>query len=73
MHNVYVENVGLPLPVHAEAHFFFVVICAAWFSAARNCANHPYLPTCKAKANEQGKWLRNQDCLHVLYASWAAL
>ena len=49
--------------------FFFVVICEACFSAARNCTNHPNLPTCKAKANEQGKWLRNQDSLHVLYAS----
>ena len=48
---------------------FCVVICATWFSAARSCTNHPYLPTCKAKANEQGKWLRNQDSLHVLYAS----
>ena len=50
-------------------HSFLYVICAACFSAAGDCTNHPYLPTCKAKDNEQGKLLRNQDSLHVLYAS----
>ena len=69
MHSAYDEQVGLPLPLLSEAQFFFVVICAAWFSAAGNCTNHPYLPTCKSKANELGKRLRNQDSLHVLYAS----
>ena len=69
MHGLYDEQVGLPSPLLAEAQFFFDVICAACFSAARNCTNHPNLPTCKAKANEQGKLLRNQASLHVLYAS----
>ena len=68
MHSVYVEQVGLPSPLQAEAQFL-LVICAACFSAARNCTSHPHLPTCKAKANEQGMWLRNQHSLHVLYAS----
>ena len=38
-----------------------------------SCTNHPHLPTCKAKADGPGKWRRNQDSLHVLYASRAAL
>ena len=52
-----------------ELPLFVFVICSACFSAERNCTNHPHVPTCKAKANEQGKRLRNQDSLHVLYAS----
>ena len=73
MHSEYVEQVGLPSPLQAEAQFLCVVMRAACFSTARACTNHPHLPTCRAKANEQGKWLRNQDSLHVLYASSAAL
>ena len=69
MHSVYVDEVGLHSPVTAELQFVVGVMCSAYFSAARNCTNHPHLPTCKAKANEQGKRLRNQDSLHVLYAS----
>ena len=69
MHSVYVDEVGLHSPFTAELQFVVCVICAACFSTARNCTNHPQLPTCKAKANEQGKRLRNQDSLHVLYAS----
>ena len=54
--------------------FFVCVICAAYFSAAqRDFANGPYLPTCKAKAEGLGLRLRNQDYLHVLYASQVAL
>ena len=54
--------------------YFVLVIRAACFSAAkRDCTNRPYLPTCKAKANDWGSRLRNQDSLHVLYASQAAL
>ena len=34
---------------------------------------HPDLPTCKAKADDWGLRLRNQDYLHVLYASQVAL
>ena len=49
------------------------MICAACFSAAGNCTNHPYLPTCKTKADELGKWRRNQASRHVLYASQADL
>ena len=57
-------------PRHSRLrHSFFVVICAACLSTARDCTNQPNLPTCKAKANEQGKWLRNQGSLQVLYAS----
>ena len=68
MQSVYVEQVRPPSPLQAAAQFS-VVICTAFFSAARYCTNHPHLPTCKAKANEQGMWLRNQESLHVLYAS----
>ena len=69
MHSVYVNEFGLHSPLTAELQFVVCVIGSAYLSAARNCTNHPHLPTCKAKANEQGKWLRNQDSFHVLYAS----
>ena len=73
VHSVYVDEVGLQLPLTAELQFVVCVICAACFSAARDCTNHPHLPTCKAKANDYGLRLRNQDDLHVLYASQVAL
>ena len=74
MHSVYVDEVGLHSPLLAELHFVVCVICGAYFSAAqRDCTNHPYLPTCKAKADGLGLRLRNQDYLHVLYASQVAL
>ena len=34
---------------------------------------YPYLPTCKAKADELGKRRRNQASLHLFYASEADL
>ena len=50
-----------------KLQLFVCVICAAYFSAAQgDCTN---LPTCKAKADGLGLRLRNQDYLHVLYAS----
>ena len=57
------------------------VICyvgsAPLFSRAeknnRCCTNHSDLPTCKAKADDLALRLRNQDYLHVLYASQVAL
>ena len=53
---------------------FVCVICAAYFSAGQgDCTNRPYLPTCKAKADGLGLRLRNQDYLHVLYASQVPL
>ena len=61
-------------PRHSRLRYsFFVVICAAWFSAAAKCTNSPYLPTFKAKADELGKQQRNQASLHALYASQADL
>ena len=73
MHSVYVNEVGLHLPLTAELQFVVCVICSACFSAERNSTSHPHLSTCKAKANDLGLRLRNQDYLHVLYASQAAL
>ena len=74
VHSVYVDEVGLHSPLLAELQFVVCVICAAYFSAAqRDCTNHPYLPTCKAKADGLGLRLRNQDYLRVLYASQVAL
>ena len=68
MHSVDGGEVGL------HSQLFVCVICAAYFRAAqRDCTNHPYLPTCKAKADGLGWRLRNQDYLHVLYASQVAL
>ena len=74
MHSVYVDEVGLHSPLLAELQFVVCVIWAAYFSAAqRDFTNHPNLPTCKAKADGLGLRLRNQDYLHVLYASQVAL
>ena len=68
VHSVDGGEVGL------HSQLFVCVICAACFSAAqRDCTNRPYLPTCKAKADGLRLRLRNQDYLHVLYASQVAL
>ena len=65
MHSAYVHEVGLHSPLTAELQFVVCVIYGAYFSAApRDCTNHPYLPTCKAKADGLGLRLRNQDYLH---------
>ena len=69
MHSLYVDEVRLHSPLRAELQFVLCVICSACFSAERKCTNDPHLPTCKAKANEQGKPLRNQYSHHVLYTS----
>ena len=74
MHSVDAGDVGLHSPLLAEVQLFVCMICAAYFSAAqRDCTNHPYLPTCKAKADGLGLRLRNQHYLHILYASQVAL
>ena len=74
VHSVYVNEVGLHLPLSAELQFVVCVICTAYFSAApRECTNHPYLTTCKAKADGLGLRLRNQDYLRLLHASQVAL
>ena len=53
---------------------FVCVICATYFRAAQwDCTNRPDLPTCKANTDDWGSRLRNQDSLHILYASQAAL
>ena len=73
MHSVYVDEVRLHSPLLAEVRLFVCVIFAAYFSAApRDRTNRPFLPTCKAKADGLGLRLRNQDYLHVLYASQVA-
>ena len=74
VHSVDGGEVGLHLPLLAELQLYVCVICAAYFSAAEgDCTNRPYLPTCTAKADGLGLRLRNQDHLHVLYASQVAL
>ena len=74
VHSVEGGEVGLHSPVLAESQLYVCVIRAAYFSAApRDGTNRPYLPTCKAKADGLGLRLRNQDYLHVLYASQVAL
>ena len=68
LHSVDGGEVGL------HSQLFACVMCAAYFSPAqRDCTNRPYPPTCKAKADRLGLRLRNQDYLHVLYASHVAL
>ena len=74
MHSVDGGEVGLRSPLQGELQLFVCVICAAYFSAAqRDRTNRPYLPTCKAEVDGLGLRLRNQDYLHVLYASQVAL
>ena len=69
VHSVGGGEVGLH-----SLQLFVCVFCVAYFSAAQgDCTNGPYLPTCKAKADGLGLRLRNQDYLHVLYASQVAL
>ena len=76
MHGADVEGVGLPALPQAEAELF--VWCSqrpflAGQKKNRCCTNHPDLPTCKTEAKDLGLRQRNQDSLHVLYASQAAL
>ena len=53
MHSVDGGEVGLHSPLLVELQLFVFVIRAAFFSAAkRNFTNRPYLPSCKAKAND---------------------
>ena len=82
MHSVDVEEVGLPSPLLAEGQFVDCVISARFSlgekvqkstKATAAAPIHPDLPTCKAEANDLGSGRRNQDSLHVLYASQAAL
>ena len=69
VHSVDGGEVGLH-----SLQLFVSVICTAYFSAAQgDCTNRPYLPTCKTKADGLPLRLRNQDYLHVLYASQVAL
>ena len=78
MHSVYVEDVGLSSPLTAEVYFFDSVFSAR-FSVGRKKPKlpkataaapiDPYLPACKAEADELGWRLKNQASLHVFYAS----
>ena len=53
VHSVDDGEVGLHSPLLVELQSFVCVICAAYSSAAQwDCTNRPYLPTCKAKAND---------------------
>ena len=53
MHSVDGSEVGLHSPLLVELQLFVYLIHTAYFSAAkRDCTNRPYLPTCKAKAND---------------------
>ena len=68
VHSAHGGEVGLH-----SLHLFVCVICAAYFSAAQgDCTDRPYLPTCGAKADALSLRLRNENYLHVLYASQVA-
>ena len=81
MHRSDVEEVGLPSPLLAEGQFVDCVISARFSlgekfkSRRRKLQLHQFTLTFprKAKANDWGSRRRNQDSLHVLYASQAAL
>ena len=65
-----VEGVEPPSPLLAEAQSIGCVISAVCFSTAQRTAPvHPDPPTCTTEANGLGSRRRNQDTLHVLYAS----
>ena len=78
MHSVDVEEVGLPLPLLAEGQFVDCVISACFSlgekfrSRRRQLQLHQFtltFPPVKQKANDWGSKRRNQDSLHVFYAS----
>ena len=73
MHSVYVDEVGLHLPLTAELQFVVCVICAICFTMQETAPITLTCPPAKAKANDLGLRLRNQGYLHVLYASEVAL
>ena len=77
MHGADVDGVGLPALPQAEAELVDWCVqrpcLAGQKKNNRCCTNHPDLPTCKPEANDLGLRRRNQDSLHVLYASQAAL
>ena len=55
VHNVHGGEVGLHSPLLVELQLNVFVIHAANFRAAKgDSTNRPYLPTCKAKADDQG-------------------
>ena len=70
VHSADVDGVELPSPLLAEAQSIDCVISAVYFSTAQGTAPvHPDPPTCTTEANGLGSRRRNQDTLHVLYAS----
>ena len=72
VHSAVIEGVGLPTPLLAVVQLFLCdqrPCLAGQEKSERCCTNHPYLPTCKAKADGLGLRRRNQASLHVLYAS----
>ena len=53
VHSVDGGEVGLHSQLLVELQLLVFVIRTAYFNAAkRDCTNRPYLPTCKAKAND---------------------
>ena len=70
VHSADVDGVELPSQLLAEAQSIDCVMSAVYFSTAQGTAPvHPDPPTCTTEANGLGSRRRNQDTLHVLYAS----
>ena len=77
VYSVDVDGIGLPALPQAEAELSVWCDqrpCLAGHKKKTAAAPiHPDLPTCRAKADDWGLRLRNQDYLDVLYASQVAL
>ena len=70
VHSADFDGGELPSPLLAEAQSIDCVISAVYFSTAQGTARvQPDPPTCTTEANGLGSRRRNQDTLHVLYAS----
>ena len=70
VHSVDVDGVELPSPLLAEEQSIDCVISAVYFCTAQVTAPvHPDPPTCTTEANGLGSRRRNQDTLHISYAS----
>ena len=77
VHGAYVDGVGLPALPQAEAELFVFVCSAPLFSTAEKKVPAAPIalsfPAVKQRHMKDSLRLRNQDYLHLLYASQVAL
>ena len=76
MHGAYADGVGLPALPQAEAELFVWCVQRPCLAGQKNIAAAPIpltFPPVKKRQMKGSLRLRNQDYLHVLYASQVAL